>query len=266
MREVVENLLKHRILLGQFAYREAFSRYKGSYFGIGWTILQPLVMLMIYGFVFSVIFRVKWGGAESVSTLDFAVVTFAGLIIFQIFSESMYRASTLLSANSNFVKKVVFPLEILPVSVVLGTLITNLFSVMILVCALIWFDYSIGSYVFLLPVIMFPLILFTVGASLIVTALGAFFRDLSHFMGIFMNIVFYLSPVFYPVKAVPEKFQVYMLMNPFTTFIESFRAILIYNRPPNWTDLVFVSVISVFLCCIGMLVFNRSKEIFSDVI
>ncbi|NEN84307.1 ABC transporter permease [Paenibacillus elgii] len=266
MTSVLRNLFNHRNLLFQFVQRDIVARYRGSYLGLVWTLVQPLVMLVVYSFVFSVIFKVKWGNAEGVSKLDFAMVTFAGLIIFQIFSEPMYRSTAILSANSNYVKKVVFPLEILPTSAVFSGIILNMFSMIILIATLFFYQYPVGWNLLLIPVLILPLTLFTLGFSYIVTTLGVFFKDLGQAMGIIMNILFYISPVFYPVTAVPKEFQIYMNLNPLTFFVESFRAITIYNTQPNWMNYIVMLIISLFLFFLGSTLFNKSKETFSDVI
>ncbi|KPV58963.1 hypothetical protein QJ48_13500 [Paenibacillus sp. A3] len=266
MTSILRNLFNHRNLLFQFIQRDIVARYRGSYLGLVWTLIQPLVMLVVYSFVFSVIFKVKWGNAEGVSKLDFAMVTFAGLIIFQIFSEPMYRSTAILSANSNYVKRVVFPLEILPTSAVFSSFVLNCFSMAILFGALIFYQYPVGWNALFLPVILIPLLLFTLGFSYIVTTLGIFFKDLGQAMSIIMNILFYISPVFYPITAVPKEFQIYMMFNPLTFFVESFRAVVIYNSQPNWSNYCVLLAISIVIFIFGSTLFNKTKETFSDVI
>jgi lipopolysaccharide transport system permease protein len=178
----------------------------------------------------------------------------------------MYRSTAILSANSNFVKRVVFPLEILPTSAVLSSLILNLFSVIVLIGALIWFGYPIGWNLLLMPVVLLPLVMLTQGLSYIVTTLGVYFRDLGQAMGIIMNVLFYLSPVFYPITAVPERFQSYMHFNPLTSLIESFRAVTINNAQPDWGQLSIIYIVSFGVFLLGAYIFKISKETFSDVI
>lgn len=266
MIAVIKNLLRYKNLLWQFTGRDITSRYKGSYLGLVWTLIQPLVMLTIYTFVFSVVFKAKWGQGESVSKVDFAIVIYAGMIIFQIFSEPIYRSSGIFIANTNFVKRVVFPLEILPTSAVLSSVIMNLLGFVIYVGALVWFQYPIGWHICLFPLIWLPLIIFSTGLSYIFATLGVFFRDIGQIISILMNILFYISPVFYPITALPENFQKYMLFNPLTTIIENFRAVTIYNTSPDWGQLGIIYLVSIALFLIGSAIFTYSKETFSDVI
>lgn len=266
MIAVFRNLLKFQNLLKQFTSRDVTSRYKGSYLGLVWTLIQPLVMLTIYTFVFSVVFKARWGQGESVSKVDFAMTIYAGMIIFQIFSEPLYRSSTIFIANSNFVKRVVFPLEILPTSSVLSSVIMNLFSFVIYIGALLWFQYPVGWNILLFPLIWIPLIILSAGLSYVFATLGVFFRDIGQIISILMNMLFYISPVFYPVTALPESFQKYMLFNPLTIIIENFRAITIYNSPPDWAQLGTIYIISIVIFLIGSAIFTYSKETFSDVI
>lgn len=262
----MRNILRHRYLLFEFSQRDFKARFAGSTLGVLWALLQPLLMLCIYSYVFSVIFQVKWGGQEGFSNLDFAMTIFSGLIIFQIFSDPMYRCSNILTSNSNFVKKVVFPLEILPISVVLSNLFLNLFSIFIYFIALFILGYPIGLNMLWTPVILAPLVLLTTGLSFLVTTCGVFVKDLGHAMTIIMNILFYVSPVFYPVSAVPEQFRAYMALNPFTTIIESFRNVTFHNQQPDWTSFSIVSLISLLVFIAGYYVFKFTKESFSDVI
>lgn len=258
---------KHQLfqLIKKFTAREVTSRYKNSYLGILWSFLSPILMLVVYSFVFTEVFQSKWNvGIDS--KFNFAVMLFAALNTYQIFSESISKAPNLILNNQNYVKKVVFPLEILPLTMVLSSAIHSIFGYFILFVALLLIEHSLHWTTLYLPLILLPLVMFTTAVSYILAALGVFVRDIGHTIAIILSVLFFLTPIFYPISAVPEKFQFYMLLNPLTLFIEQARKILLTGQSPDWGILLILYGISIALYFVGYYFFKRCRRLFNDVL
>ena len=260
------NLYLHRDLLRQFVRREIEGRYRGSYLGIVWSMIQPLLMLLIYTLVFSVIFKARWQTDSNSSTGEFAVTLFAGLIAFNIFSECIMRAPTLIVANPNYVKRVVFPLEILPVTTLGSALFHGLISVAILIVATLLIMGTVSAAMIMLPLAAIPLIGLCLGLGWFLSSLGVYVRDTAYAIGIVVQVLFFMSAIFYPVSAVPQALQPIMYLNPLTTVVESFRRTLIWNQPPQWAPWLIVTVISGVVMLLGYTWFMKTKSGFADVI
>lgn len=263
---ILAHLWGHRLLIYNFTKRHVIGRYKGSYLGMAWSFIQPLVMLCIYTFVFSVIFQAKWDVGPQQSRTAFAMTLFAGLIAFNIFAESANEAPSVILAHVNFVKKVVFPLEILPVVILLSAVVNSMFSMIILAGTLIVIGHPIFWTVLLIPIIWLPLMLLSLGVAYFLASLGVFIRDMGATVSLVTTVLFFLSPIFYPLSAVPEAFQTVIRLNPIAIFVENARRVILWGRLPDWPwyfGAVFFSVI-VFIC--GFIWFYKSKNAFADVI
>lgn len=257
----------NRQLIVQMIKREVIGRYKGSMMGLAWSFFNPVLMLVVYTFVFSEIFKFKWGvaGAESSKTL-FAVVLFVGLIVLNLFNEVLNRAPLTITSNVNYVKKVIFPLEILPI-VTLGTaLFHSLISLMVLIVAFILFNGFVHWTVIFVPVVILPLLILTLGFAWILAAIGAYLRDIGQVMVAFTAILTFLSPVFYPITAVPERFQPFIMANPLTFIIEQAREVLIFGHLPHWIGLGIYTVISIPIAWVGFILFQKARKGFADVL
>ncbi len=262
----VYNLYLNRDLLRQFTRREIEGRYRGSYLGIVWSMILPLMMLAIYTFVFSVIFKARWQTNGETSQGEFALTLFAGLIAFNIFSECVTRAPTLITGNPNYVKKVIFPLEILPASTLGAALFHSLISVAILIVATLLIMGTVSTAIVLLPLAMLPLIGLCLGLGWFLASLGVYVRDTAYAIGIVTQVLFFMSAIFYPVSAVPEALQPIMYLNPLTTIVESFRQVLIWNQPPDWGPWLMVTLVSGAMLLLGYTWFMKTKSGFADVI
>jgi lipopolysaccharide transport system permease protein len=260
------NLYLNRDLLRQFTRREIEGRYRGSYLGIVWSMILPLMMLAIYTFVFSVIFKARWQTDVETGQGEFALTLFAGLIAFNIFSECMNRAPSLITGNTNYVKRVVFPLEILPASALGAALFHSLISVAILVVATLLIMGTISATIVLLPLAMLPLIGLCLGLGWFLASLGVYVRDTAYAIGIVTQVLFFMSAIFYPISAVPEALQPIMYLNPLTTIVESFRRVLIWNQPLDWLPWLTVTLISGAMLLLGYTWFMKTKSGFADVI
>jgi len=256
----------NRSLILQFSKREILQRYRGSFLGIIWSIINPLIMLTVYTFVFSVVFKGKWGVSTSANQFEFAIIMFCGLIVFNIFNETINRAPSLIVSNVNYVKKVIFPLEILPLSVLISSLLHACISLILLIIATnIFFQISTWT-VFLVVLIILPLIFLTLGISWFLASLGVFVRDMAYTVGVITTILFYITPIFYPVSAVPQFLQNYMYFNPLTSIVENFRRVVIFGQMPNWSNLLIIFIVSYVIMVMGLLWFDKTRRGFADVL
>ena len=263
---IVTHLWKSRDLIRQLTWREVVGRYKGSFIGLGWSFIQPLVMLCVYTFVFSVIFKARWGVESDESKAAFALTLFMGLITFSIFSETVNSAPSLVLGNANYVKKVVFPLEILPFVRLLGALVNAVFSLGVLFVGILLFNHYIHWTALLLPLIWFPMMLFTLGCGYFLASLGVFVRDMGTIIGVLTTILFFLTPIFYPISAVPEQFRIFCRINPVAIFVEDARRVVLWGLFPDWPWFFFGMALSVAVLIFGFVWFMKSKKAFADVI
>jgi len=255
----------YRHLIWQLAKREVVGRYRGSALGLVWSFFNPLFMLAVYTFVFSVVFKARWGPAGGATT-DFALFLFSGLIVYSLFAELVNRSPTLIVGNVNYVKRVVFPLEILPV-VAMGS---ALFHASVSILVLIAFYFAIHRHVplsiVLLPLVLLPLVLMTLGVAWTLAALGVYVRDVAQTTGILTTALLFLSPVFYPASAVPEALRGYVFLNPLAVIIEESRKVAIHGEAPDWLALGLVGLLSVGIAAAGLYAFQRSRRGFADVL
>jgi len=222
-------------------------------------------MLAVYTFVFGKVFNARWNGGGD-STTEFALILFAGLIVFNLFAECFNRAPGLILANANYVKKVVFPLELLP-WVIMGSALFH-----VAISLFVWFiAFTIFVGVphitaFMLPLVLLPFIMLTMGFTWLLASLGVFLRDIGQIIGIVTTAIMFLSPLFFPVSAMPEAYQSLLYLNPLTLPIEQLRDILIWGKQPDWESLLNYSGISLFIACLGFALFQKTRKGFADVI
>ena len=263
---IVAHLWKYRDLIRQLTWREVVGRYKGSFIGLGWSFIQPLIMLFVYTFVFSVIFKARWGVESDEGKAAFALALFMGLITFSIFSEVANSAPSLVLGNVNYVKKVVFPLEILPLVRLFSALINAVFSLGVLFVGLLIINHFIHWTTLLLPLIWLPMMMFTLGCGYFLASLGVFVRDMGAVIGVLTTMLFFLTPIFYPISAVPEPFRIFCRVNPIAIFVEDARRVVLWGLFPDWPWFFFGMVLSVAVLIIGFVWFMKSKKAFADVI
>jgi lipopolysaccharide transport system permease protein len=265
--KMAQNLWVYRELIGQFTKREVQSRYKGSSLGLFWSFITPLLMLTIYTFVFSVIFKGRWGNDLSDSSrVGFALTLYTGLIAFGVFSECLVRAPGLIISHPNYVKKVIFPLEILPVSVLGSALINSLFSLVILLLALLVFQQPIHWTLIFLPLMYLPLMLLCLGLSWFLASLSVFIRDVGQLIGFVVQVLFFMTPIIYPISAVPAGLQFILYLNPLTFIVNHFRRVILWGQMPDWGEFVLVTISTGVICILGYIWFMKSKKTFADVV
>lgn len=264
-KEMVSTLWRNRSLASAMIQREVIGRYRGSVFGILWSFFNPVFMLTVYTFVFSVIFKSRWGTGTGSKT-EFALVLFAGLILFNLFAECVNRAPTLILSNVNYVKKVVFPLEILP-WIALGSAFFH--ATISLVVWLVAYLFLFGIppvTVLLLPLVLFPLLMLIMGLMWGLASLGVYLRDVSQFIGICTTVLMFLSPIFYPASALPETYRSLLLLNPLTPAIEQARDVMYWGKVPDLGALFLYSCGAVLIAWTGFFWFQKTRKGFSDVL
>lgn len=262
---ILRHLWWHRELIQQLVRREVGQRYRGSYLGVLWSFITPLLMLMIYTFVFSLIFKARWRVDVETPPTEFALTLFAGLAAFNVFSEVVSRAPNLILAVPNYVKKVVFPLEILPV-VALGTALVNSFiSVGLLLAGSLLLLGYISPTVMLLPLAYVPLVLLTLGLGWLLASLGVYVRDIGQGIGVVVQMLFFISPVFYPASLVPAFLQGVFFLNPLTSILTSFRETLLWGQVPDRAAWAIWTALTAVLAVLGYAWFIKTKKGFADV-
>jgi len=263
---MAKSMWRNRQLIMQLTRREVAGRYRGSAMGLAWSFLNPVFMLAVYTFVFSVVFKARWGLGGEESKIQFAVVLFVGLIVHGLFAEVLNRAPALILSNVNYVKKVVFPLEILPVVSMGAALFHSLVSLGILLLAFIIFNGHLHWTVVFAPVVLLPLVIVTLGLAWLVASLGVYLRDVGQTIGLITSAMLFLAPVFYPITALPESFRPWLLANPLTFIIEQAREVLIWGRLPDWFGLGVYTLVASVVAWAGYAWFQKTRGGFSDVI
>ena len=260
------SLWYNRQLILQMTRREIAARYRGSVIGLAWSFINPLLMLTVYTFVFSVVFKARWNMNVDESKSDFAIILFAGLIVFGVFSEVVNRAPSQIITNVNFVKKVVFPLEILSL-VSLGTvLFHSMVSLIVLLLAELVLRQSIPWTVILFPLVLLPLIFASLGVGWFLAALGVYIRDIGQITTVFTTVLLFLSAVFYPVSALPEEYQAWLRWNPLVPIITESRKVLVFGSLPDWWWLGSAMVMGLIIAFAGFWWFQKTRKGFADVL
>ncbi|SDN35230.1 lipopolysaccharide transport system permease protein [Paenibacillus sp. yr247] len=260
------SLYDSRNLLYEFTKRDFQQRYKGSLLGMVWAFVSPLLMLTVYSFIFVIVFKSKWGNDTGSSDMFYTLMIFAGLIPFNIFAESVNRSVNLLSQSANYVKKVVIKLEILPASIVLSSLFNSLFSILLLVLGKIVFLNTPNWSLIFAPLVLLPIVLLSLGTALLVSALGIYLRDLVYIVSLLINILFYMSPIFYSTDLIPNKFRFLLELNPISPIITLYRDVFIKGQLFSLTSFMASCLISMIVLLIGLSVFHFLRKGFADVI
>jgi lipopolysaccharide transport system permease protein len=260
------NLWRHRALIRQFTWREFRGRYLGSYLGLLWSVATPAAMLCIYTFVFRGVLQVEWKMLPDGSALMFAVNLFGGLLVYNLFAEVAGRSPLLLVNQPHFVRKVVFPVEILPITTTAAALGHGLIALAV-VGAVACVGIGLPSWhVLWLPVLLFPYVAFLMGVSWFLAAAGTFWRDFAPAVTLGLHALIFLTPVFYPLQAVPQSWQPLFRLNPLAVYVENTRRVWLWNQPPDWSTWCLTALASVAVMLAGYWWFMRVKRAFADVV
>lgn len=264
-KSIIQSYWINRELIKALVEREVLGRYRGSFLGIFWSFLNPIFMLVIYTFVFSIIFKARWN-AGSDSKVEFALVLFVGLIVFNLFAECTNRAPTLITSNISYVKKVVFPLEILP-GVALGSALAH--GAISLIVWILAYALLVGIphfTVLLAPFVLLPLFLLILGLSWFLASVGVYIRDSAQLINMFTTVLMFLSPIFYPITAIPEKYRPLLALNPIAPMLEDLRDVLFWGVVPDISSwLIYLCACSI-IAWLGYAWFQKTRRGFADVL
>lgn len=256
---------RHRSLVWELAKRDVLGRYRGASLGLFWSLITPIAMLAVYVIAFGGVMNAKWSEAEANST-SFALVVFSGLIVHSFFAEVLIRAPGLVVQNPNFVKKIIFPLEILPWPPILSALFHLGVNFLVLLIFLLAFGERIPWTVIFTPIVVLPLVFLSVGICLLLSSLGVYVRDISQMMGPIATASLFLSTAIVPMSAVPEKYRVVFELNPLTFIINQVREVTLWKRLPDWEGIGLYLAISLLVFVSGAYFFQRTKQGFADVL
>jgi lipopolysaccharide transport system permease protein len=251
-------------LVLSLARRELAARYKGSVLGIVWAVLTPVVMIAIFTFIFAGLFRARFGASGS--GWDYALYLFCGLLPWTAFQESLQLSSTTIVSHANLVKRVVFPLETLPVAQALAALGNQMFGTIALLMGILLIRHELHATLLWLPVLVLPQLLATLGAAWLLASLGVFLRDIVQGITLLLMAWMYLTPIIYPESIVPERFRPFINLNPFTPLVRSYRRIMLEGAGPDWHGLAYFTLFALITFIFGYWWFARTRKNFADVI
>jgi lipopolysaccharide transport system permease protein len=255
-----------RQLIWQLTKREVVGRYRGSVLGIGWSLFHPLLMLAVYTFVLGSVFKMRWGAGASETGLQYSLSIFAGMIVHGLFAECLNRAPNLILSNPSYVKKVVFPLDTLALVTMGSSLFHLAVSTVVLIGGLLIANSSIHPTVLLIPLVLLPFLLLTLGLVWFLAATGVYLRDIGQSIGVLTTVLMFLAPVLYPVSAVPEQYRWLLFLNPLTFVIEQFRNLAIVGVAPDWIGLMAYAVLGSAVAAVGYVWFQKTRDGFADVL
>jgi lipopolysaccharide transport system permease protein len=265
-REMIASLWRNRGLVLALIKREVVGRYRGSVMGIAWSFFNPLLMLVIYTVVFSVVFKARWGVGGEESKTGFAIILFVGLIVHGLFAECVNRAPGLILSNVNYVKKVIFPLEILPWVAFGSTLFHTTISLVVLLLAQLILSQQMPWTALLFPFILLPLVFATMGCTWFLAALGVYVRDIGQITGMFTTVLLFVSAVFYPISALPRQYQFWLQLNPLAFIIEAGRKSLIFGQLPDIGRWGIMLAAGILIAWAGFAWFQKTRRGFADVL
>ena len=259
--------MRNRDLLLQMLARNIAARYRGSALGFIWSFAHPLLMLSVYTFVFGVVFKARWGvEALEGNRAAFPLIMFCGMAVYNVFSESVNTSTGVVVGSPSYVKKVVFPLELLPLCTVLTSLVFGLAWFLLLLVGTALFLHQFSWTMLLLPVTLVPLLLISAGVSYFVASLGVYLRDMQQLVGIATQMLFFMTPIFYPVSVVPEHMRWILRINPLSTVVEQTRRLFLYGQLPEIGPCLLVFGISLVVFQLGLAWFAKTKKGFADVL
>ncbi|MZP43115.1 ABC transporter permease [Heliobacterium gestii] len=263
--QIYKRLWANRALVIQLTTRDIQSRYKGSLLGLFWSFLTPVLMLSIYTFVFSVVFEARWGTGSG-SKVEFALVLFCGLNTFTMLSDAVGRSTTVILSNVNYVKKVVFPLEVLPLALVGSAIFNGAVGYLVLLVGMATLMGTLHWTAIFLPIVLLPLLIMALGVTWFFASTGVYIRDMGQVVGVCLNVLMFLSPIFYPLSAIPAELQGIYYLNPITYVVEDVRRVMVWGLMPDWGVWVIELMVGLVVLVCGFTWFQKTREGFPDVI
>jgi lipopolysaccharide transport system permease protein len=261
----VRTVAGQRELVSELVRGEVVGRYRGSVLGVLWSLASPLLLLAAFTFVFGTIFQARWGTAAA-GHGDYALLLFPGILLHGLLAESITRAPGLVTAVPNYVKKVVFPLELLPLVAVATAVFHALVGFAVLAGVLLLARGGLPATAVAVPLVVAPYVLLLLGVTWILASLGVYLRDIAQLTGLVSTLLMFLSPVLYPASALPEAYRGWLFLNPLTLPLEETRAALLFGRWPDWAALALYSLVALAVACAGYWWFQKSRKGFADVI
>ncbi len=255
----------HWDLTRELARNEILGRYRGANFGLFWSLLSPFLMLIVYTVAFGEVLKGRWPQAPG-SNVEFSIILFIAIIVHGFFAECFNRAPRLMLENENFVKRVVFPLSVLPWSMVLSSLFHAATSTLVFAVLSLAVYHRLPLEFLLLPVVLLPLVLLTLAVSWVFASLGVYMRDVAQVTPVIATAMFFLSSAIIPVEAVPERFKLVFMLNPLTFFIDQARAVAIWGQQPDWPALAARMVVAIVALYLAHAWFRRTSKGFADVL
>lgn len=263
----VRLVLRNRDLLAQLLRRNIAARYRGSALGFVWSFAYPLLMLGVYTFVFGIVFKARWGTETfGDNRAAFPLIMFCGMAVFNVFSESVNTSASVVIANPGYVKKVVFPLELLPLCNVLTSFVFGLAWFALLFLGVAVFLHHVSWTMLLLPLTLVPLLLLSAGISFFVASLGVYLRDIPQFVAIVTQVLFFMTPIFYPISVVPERLRWILHINPLSSVVEQTRAVFLRGELPDPLACLGMYVVALAVFQLGLAWFAKTKKGFADVV
>jgi len=262
---ILSSFGSNRSLVYELTQREILGRYRGASFGMLWSLISPFLMLLVYTLAFGFIMKGRWPGSTG-STTDFALILFAGLTIHGFFAECFIRAPQLIISNTSYVKRVVFPLDILVWSMTFSALFHLAMNMVVLLLLYLCVKGGIHPTAVLLPLVVLPLFILTIGIGWITAALGVYLRDIGQIAGVIAAAMLFLSSAIIPVESVPDSYRIVFELNPLTFIINQVREVVIWGRLPDWAGLGIYTLIACAVAVIGHRMFNKLRVGFSDVL
>ncbi len=260
----MSTFIKNKDLISILLIREIAYKFKGSFLGILWMILTPIILIVIFTFIFGEVFDIKWMDIPE-SKEYFALILFSGLMVFNFFAESISKAPLLFVSNSSYIKKIIFPLEILPIVSVLSS------SVQLIVSFVVWVAFYLiivgtpNLNILLLPIIMLPFVFILFGLTFLFSTLGVFVRDTNNIINLITTLLLFLSPIFYPISVIPEQYQLYIYLNPVAYQIELTRDLMMWGNTPNLISFLIYFILAFMFYLLTLKFFSNNKDRFIDV-
>ena len=257
-------MLARRDVFWELTKRDIAGRYSGSFFGLFWSFLNPLLMLAVYTLAFREFLGMRWPNLQSGA--DFSLMIFSGMIVHSLLAECIMRAPVSIVSQSNLVKRVVFPLAVLPCVTVASSVFNAVLSLLVLLLFVVLSQHALHVSVLYLPLIYAPYVLLLCGVSWLMASLGVFIRDITQIAGVITAMLMFLSPVFYPASNLHEPYRTWISYNPLTLIIEQTRQVVLFGQPPNWPALGWYTLAALAVLLFGYAWFQRTRNGFADVL
>lgn len=264
--DMTKSIFRNKDIILQFFRRDILNQYQESFLGLLWVLINPLMTLCMYAFVFGIVFERRWTDDPSSSLLDFAVILFCGITVFNLFSEIVNASPNIVLSNPNYIKKVVFPLEVLNIVQVLVSLFHMLVRMALVILANLLINQTIPWTIILLPIMILPLVMICLGISWFLSSISVFFRDIQQGIGVVTQALFFFSAILYPLESVPMPYRMVLSSNPLTWVIDSARQVVLWGSIPDISTLVVWFVIGFVLMILGYAWFMFTKPLFADVV